>query len=110
MEHIEEIPERLMSIGGLGGRVAYDHFSTEQALPFCCYTFDMKTEGADDMHSVRRTSVTVELYQESPDYSLISELLDTFTDVPADCGTVYLDSEKMYMTVMKFEFLQKRKD
>ena len=51
----EEAIQRIESILELQNKLAYDHFTTPQQLPFACYTYDFDTDGADDYKGAKAT-------------------------------------------------------
>lgn len=107
INNTKQIAERLRNIAGLGGRVAFNHFTTPQALPFCVYNFSMNSQGADDMHTLLDISATIELYQDTRDFELEKSILKAFQDVPVNTYDDYIDDEKMYLTEFSFNFFEK---
>lgn len=104
---IKQIPERLLTVEGLGGKIAHNHFSEPQTLPFCVYDFSQNSQGADDLHNLLKTSVTVTLYQEVRNFDLEKDILKVFSDVEVNTYNDYISEEKMYMTEFNFEFFEK---
>lgn len=107
LNNIKEIPERLNKIKSLNGRIAFSHFSTPQKPPYAVYVFDKETDGADDYHSLRRVSATIELYQAKRDFALEEKVLKTFIDVPVTMYSDYIADEEIYKTEFNFDFVEK---
>lgn len=104
---VKEAIQRLEAIPELNGKIAYDHFTTEQVLPFAVYTYDFTTTGADDYHSVQMIDFTIELYSNTRLFALEEKIIKAFIDVEIDSDTDYLSDERMYETVFSFTFPQK---
>ena len=75
---LEEAITRLSYIDELKNKLAYDHFSTKQELPFACYTYDFDTSGADDYNGVQWIDFILELYALVPPNEYISNNSLTF--------------------------------
>lgn len=107
MQYAAEIPERLLVVSGLQGKIAFNHFSEPQQLPYAAYDFQYSSDGADDMHSLLTCDVSIELYQKSRDFQLEKSIFKTFEDVTVSTYTEYIDDEKMYLTEFTFSFIEK---
>lgn len=104
---IEQIGTRLSEISEIKNKVAFNHFSEAQTLPFAVYDFSQSSEGADDLHNLLRTSVVVTLYQDMRDFNLEKKILKAFEDVSVNTYNDYISEERMYMTEFEFEFFEK---
>lgn len=104
---IEEALRRIAYLDELQGKLAYDHFTTKQTLPFACYTFDFDTSGADDYNGVQWIDFTLELYADPRDIALERKILNTLDDVIIKSGCDYIESERMYVTTFRFRFPDK---
>lgn len=104
---IKEIGTRLSAIAELKNKVAFNHFSESKTLPFAVYDFSQSSQGADDLHSVLKTSVTISLYQEIRDFALEKKILKAFSDVAVNTYSDYISDERMYLTEFDFEFFEK---
>ena len=54
---IEEALRRIAYLDELRNKLAYDHFTTKQTLPFACYHFDFDTSGADDYNGEKEVEL-----------------------------------------------------
>ena len=104
---IKEAITRLETLTELSGKIAFDHFTTEKALPFACYIYDFDTSGADDYNGVQWIDFTIELYAENRDIALESKIIKLFAVLEIASDSEYLNEERMYMTVFNFRFPQK---
>ena len=104
---IKAIPDRLDAIKKLKNKVAYNHFTEPQELPYAAYLVNRSSTGADDMHNLIQVNATIELYSENRDFALENEILKAFEDVEVDTMETYLDDEKMYMIEFTFTFFEK---
>ena len=102
-----EAIRRIESISELAGKVAYDHFTEQKALPFAAYNYDFDTSGADDYNGIQWINFRLELYSESRDITLEQKILKAFIDVEIASDSNYIDTERMYMTAFNFRFPQK---
>lgn len=107
IESLEIAIERIESIPELKDKVAYDHFSTAQALPFAVYLFTEETDGADSYKGVVWTDFKIELYSETRNIQLERKILSVFSDVKVTTDCDYIKDERMYMTTFSFRFPQK---
>lgn len=107
VKSIQEAIQRIEAIPGLTGKLAYDHFSTPQSLPFAAYTYDFNTSGADDYNGVQWIDFRIELYTEERNFDLEEKILKAFVDVEIDSDSDYLSIERMYMTAFEFTFPHK---
>ena len=101
---IEEAIQRIVSVPELSSKLAYDHFTTAQALPFACYTYDFDTGGADDYSGVQWIDFTLELYADPRDMALERKILNSLDDVVTKSSSDYIESERMYLTTFRFRF------
>ena len=104
---IEEAIRRIVSVPELSSKLAYDHFSTPQALPFATYSFDFDTGGADDYSGVQWINFTLELYADPRDIALERKILNSLDDVIIRSSSDYIESERMYQTTFRFRFPDK---
>ena len=104
---LDEAIKRIAYLDELNGKLAYDHFSTAQALPFACYTFDFDTSGADDYNGVQWINFNLELYADPRDIVLERKILNTLADVIVRSSCDYIESERMYQTTFHFRFPDK---
>lgn len=104
IQSIKEALERVDSILELKNKIAYDHFTEPQELPFACYTYDYDTDGADDYNGVTWIDFTLELYSETRNIPLEHKILIAFDDTELKSSCDYIDSERMYMTTFRFRF------
>lgn len=106
---LEEIYEKLCT---LGIPVAYLQFSKPQKLPFIAYYEEHTViEGADNYNLFRRTTIRIEFYSEKKDPDFERKIENLFRTVEIEkYKDVYLDDEKMFMTVFEFETIQKMED
>lgn len=104
---LDEAIKRIAYLDELNGKLAYDHFSTAQALPFACYTFDFDTSGADDYNGVQWINFNLELYADPRDIVLERKILNTLADVIVRSSCDYIESERMYQTTFRFRFPDK---
>lgn len=107
IQSTEEAIQRIDSILELKDKLAYDHFSTPQTLPFAVYTYDFHTDGADDYKGVTWIDFTLELYSDPRDIPLEHKILIVFDDMELKSSCVYIESERMYQTSFRFRFPQK---
>lgn len=98
---IEEAVNRLSEVFP---RLAYDHFSEPQKLPFACYTFSMNNDGADDRKDIIWVDMDVEVYSDPRCIELEIKTLEILNDTEVETESVYIDDEKMYMTRFSFRF------
>lgn len=101
---VEEVLGRLESLPQLQNKIAYDHFSEPQQLPFAAYTFDADTDGADDYKGVAYIDFTLELYADPRDLPLELEILKALDDVEITSDSEYIEAERMYQTTFSFRF------
>lgn len=104
---LDEAIKRIAYLDELNGKLAYDHFTTAQALPFACYTFDFDTSGADDYNGVQWINFNLELYADPRDIVLERKILNTLADVIVRSSCDYIESERMYQTTFRFRFPDK---
>lgn len=104
---VKEAIQRLEAITELYGKVAYDHFTTEKALPFAVYNYKFSTSGADDYHGTQWIDFIIELYSATRNFSLEEKIIKAFIDVEIDSDTEYISDERMYQTIFNFTFPQK---
>lgn len=106
---LEEIYEKLCT---LGIPVAYLQFSKPQKLPFIAYYEEHTViEGADNYNLFRRTTIRIEFYSEKKDPDFERKIENLFRTVEIEkYKDIYLDDEKMFMTVFEFETIQKMED
>ena len=104
---LDEAIKRIAYLDELNGKLAYDHFTTAQALPFACYTFDFDTSGADDYNGVQWINFNLELYADPRDIVLERKILNTLDDVIIKSSCDYIESERMYLTTFRFRFPDK---
>ena len=104
---IEEALRRIAYLDELQGKLAYDHFTTKQNLPYACYTFDFDTSGADDYNGVQWIDFTLELYADPRNIPLERKILNTLDDVIIKSSCDYVESERMYVTTFRFRFPDK---
>ena len=107
VQSVKEVIQRIEAITGLNGKIAYDHFSTTQALPYAVYIYDFQTTGADDYNAVQMIDFTIELYSEIRDFSLEEKIIKAFIDVEIQSDSDYINEERMYQTTFNFTFPQK---
>lgn len=101
---IEESIQRIESIIELTNKLAYDHFTTPQALPFACYKYDYDTNGADDYNGVTWIDFTLELYSDPRNIPLERKILIAFDDTELKSSCEYIEAERMYQTTFSFRF------
>jgi len=101
---IEEAIRRIVTITELSNKLAYDHFTTAQTLPFACYTYDFVTDGADDYNGVQWIDFNLELYSDPRDIALERKILTRLDDVVVKSSSDYIESERMYQTSFRFRF------
>lgn len=107
-----ELPEIYQKLCSLGCPVAYLQFSKPQKLPFIAY-FEEHTDiqGADNYNLYRRTTIRIEFYSEKKNPDFERKIENLFRTVEIEkYRDVYLDDEKMFMTVFEFETIQKMED
>ena len=101
---IEEAIQRIESIIELTNKLAHDHFSTPQTLPFAVYKYDYDTDGADDYKGVTWIDFTLELYSDPRNIPLEHKILIAFDDTELKTSSDYIESERMYQTTFRFRF------
>ena len=104
IQSIEESIQRIESIIELKDKLAYDHFSTPQTLPFAVYTYDYDTDGADDYKGISWIDFTLELYSDPRDIALEHKIFIAFDDVDITSSCEYIEAERMYQTAFRFRF------
>lgn len=104
---VQEAIRRLEAIPELSNKIAYDHFTTAQTLPYAVYSYDFTTTGADDYNGVQMIDFTIELYSENRDFSLEEKIIKAFIDVKIQSDSDYINEERMYQTTFNFTFPQK---
>ena len=100
----EEAIQRIESILELQNKLAYDHFTTPQQLPFACYTYDFDTDGTDDYKGVIWIDFTLELSSDPRDIPLEHKILVAFDDTELKTSSDYIEAERMYITTFRFRF------
>lgn len=92
--------------------VAYLQFSKPQKLPFIAYLeAGTEIQGADNYNLYRRTTIRIEFYSEKKDPDFERKIENLFRTVEIEkYKDIYLDYEKMFMTVFEFETIQKMED
>lgn len=100
----EEAIARIEAIPELQNKLAYDHFTESQELPFAAYTYKFRTGGADDYKGVQWIDFTLEVYSNPRDISLERKIISALADVEIDSDSTYIDDERMYMTYFRFIF------
>lgn len=103
---LDEIYKKLCT---LGIPVACLKFSKTQKLPFIAYLeAGTEIQGADNYNLYRRTTIRIELYSEKKSPELERKIENLFRSVEIEKdGDVFLENEKMFMTVFSFETIQK---
>ena len=101
---IEEYIQRIESIIEIKDKLAYDHFSTPQTLPFAVYTYDYDTDGADDYKGISWIDFTLELYSDPRNIPLEPKILIAFDDTELNTSSDYIEAERMYITTFRFRF------
>lgn len=106
---LDEIYEKLCT---LDIPAAYLQFRKPQKLPFIAYYEEHTViEGADSYNLYRRTTIRIEFYSEKKNPELERKIENLFRTVEIEkYKDVYLDDEKMFMTVFEFETIQKMED
>lgn len=104
-----ELSEIYTKLCTLGVPVTYLQFSKPQKLPFIAYLeAGTEIQGADNYNLYRRTVIRVELYSEKKNPELERKIENLFWTVEIEkYKDIYLDDEKMFMTVFEFETIQK---
>ena len=101
---LEQIYNKLKKIAP----IARLHFDNEQKLPFLIYGLERKTPVmADNTVFYDKGSVWLEIYTKELDLKFIKKIENLFVKnkIPFRYdGEEFLRSEKMYLTVFKFEF------
>ena len=101
---VKEAIRRIESIIELNDKIAYDHFTTPQTLPFAVYKFDCDSGGADDFKGVIWNDFIIELYSDPRDIALEHKILIAFDDVEIKSSCEYIEAEQMYQTAFRFRF------
>lgn len=104
---VKDAIDRIETVAELKNKIAYDHFTTAQQLPFAAYTYDFDTSGADDYNGIQWIDFHLELYSENRDIALETKILKALSDVQITSDSDYLSDERMYMTTFDFRFPQK---
>lgn len=105
---ITDISTIIRRLETLNVPIAYSHFAAAREPPFICYLIpDSRTDGADDLHTIKHNSVAIELYTAQRDFKLENRILKLFSDVEFDVSSAYIESEKLFVTYFEFEFIEK---
>ena len=104
---VKEAIQRLEAIPELSNKIAYDHFTTAQTMPYAVYIYDFQSTGADDYNGVMMVDFSIELYSDIRLFSLEKKIIEAFVDVEIDSDTEYINDERMFQTVFNFTFPQK---
>lgn len=87
--------------------VAYNHFNTEQKLPYICFLEDTSDNTfADNKVYYEESTVMIELYSEIKDMTLENSLktLLNSNEIPYEkTMETYMDDERMYEVVYTIE-------
>ena len=90
---VQEAIRRIESIIELNDKIAYDHFTKPQTLPFAVYKFDCDSGGADDFKGVIWTDFIIELYSDPRDIALEHKIFIVFDDVDIKSSCEYIEAE-----------------
>lgn len=101
---IEEAISRIEAISELQNKLVYDHYTSEQQLPFAAFTYNYITDGADDYKGVSWVDFRLELYSDPRDISLEHKIMIAFDDTELNTSSDYIESERMYLTAFRFRF------
>lgn len=93
-----------------GLNVEYVNYENPPTLPWVVYFEDQQRYGADESNELVTRSFTVELYARKPG-STAETMLETLFDAKVleyTKNTVWLTSERLYMTVYNFSFTERK--
>ncbi|WP_373128062.1 hypothetical protein [Dielma fastidiosa] len=95
----------------IGLPVAYNLFKQKQTKDYLIYTYSASISGSDEGSELIEYSYTIELYKRDEDVSVENKILDLLTGVNVEQSeTIYIESEKRFMTAFSFSSLTIKED
>ena len=95
----------------IGLPVAYNLFKQKQTKDYLIYTYSATISGSDEGSELIEYSYTIELYTRNKEVSVENKILDLLTGVDVEQSeTIYLESEKRFLTSFTFSFLIIKED
>lgn len=104
---LEEIKKKLDS---LNIPVAYRTFFSNVKPPYVVYYCDKEEyRGSDFENLIGEKEITIELYCSKKDLSLEKKIEELFNFTTIEKSEIYLNDEKLIMTIFEFEIIVKEK-
>ena len=95
----------------IGLPVAYNLFKQKQTKDYLIYAYSAIISGSDEGSELIEYSYTIELYKRDEDVSVENKILDLLTGVNVEQSeTIYIESEKRFMTAFSFSSLTIKED
>lgn len=105
---IRKISEIVKRLETLDIPIAYSHFTERKEPPFICYLIpESNTNGADDLHIIKRSKARIELYTDQRGFTFENDILKLFTDVEVSADSTYIESEGLFVTCFEFDYIEK---
>lgn len=99
----QELGKKLEAVGL---PVAYNLFKTKQTKDYLIYTYSASISGSDEDNELIEYSYTIELYTRNKEVSVENKILDLLSGVDVEQSeTIYIESEKRFMTAFSFSSL-----
>lgn len=104
----QELGKKLEAVGL---PVAYNLFKTKQTKDYLIYTYSASMSGSDENNVLIEYSYKIELYTRNKEVSVENKILDLLSGVDVEQSeTIYLESEKRFLTSFTFSFLIIKED
>ena len=104
----QELGKKLEAVGL---PVAYNLFKTKQTKDYLIYTYSASISGSDEDNELIEYSYKIELYTRNKEVSVENKILDLLSGVDVEQSeTIYLESEKRFLTSFTFSFLIIKED
>ena len=104
----QELGKKLEAVGL---PVAYNLFKTKQTKDYLIYTYSASISGSDEDNELIEYSYTIELYTRNKEVSVENKILDLLSGVDVEQSeTIYIESEKRFMTAFSFSSLTIKED
>ncbi|HAH92329.1 MAG TPA: hypothetical protein DCM01_00155 [Dielma fastidiosa] len=95
----------------VGLPVAYNLFKQKQTKDYLIYIYSATISGSDEGSELIEYSYTIELYTRNKEVSVENKILDLLTGVDVEQSeTIYIESEKRFMTAFSFSSLTIKED
>lgn len=95
----------------IGLPVAYNLFKQKQTKDYLIYTYSASISGSDNASELIEYSYTIELYTRNKDTAKENGILALLEGVDVEQSeTIYIESEKRFMTAFSFSSLTIKED